>query len=274
MPSAPHERLYAHAELYAVAFSWRDVPAQCAFIERVFARHAGRAPLSVLELASGPSEHALVFAAAGLEATALDLSEGMLKYAAAQAERLDVALRCVRAPMTDFTLPRRVDLALCMIDSLSYLLDHDALKSHLTAVAEAVEPGGLYLIELAHPAGSFGLRETTEQSWETRDEARGVSVEMTFGLDDDVFDAVHQVRQTTVLLRATYDDGSPAVELRERCALRLWLYPELLAAITAHQEWDLVDTFGAFDERVALTHAAPAWRMILALQRRPLTPHL
>ena len=57
-----HERIYAAARYYDIAFAYRDFAEECDFLIRAAALHLGRDPSSVLELAAGlqsGSEHPL-----------------------------------------------------------------------------------------------------------------------------------------------------------------------------------------------------------------------
>ena len=57
-----HERIYAAARYYDIAFAYRDFAEECDFLIRAAALHLGRDPSSVLELAAGPANHAIELA--------------------------------------------------------------------------------------------------------------------------------------------------------------------------------------------------------------------
>ena len=48
--------------------------------------------------------------------------------------------------MEDFTTRGKFELAHCFISTFKYLLDEDAARAHLECVAEALVPGGLYVL--------------------------------------------------------------------------------------------------------------------------------
>lgn len=50
--------------------------------------------------------------------------------------------------MRSFELPERFSLAATLMDSTAHL-----------------EPGGLYVIEMAHPSNHFQMRSTTQSTW-------------------------------------------------------------------------------------------------------------
>ena len=77
-----HERIYAAARYYDIAFAYRDFAEECEFLTRAATPHLGRMPESVLELAAGPANHAIELARRGLAATALDREPAMVQYGA------------------------------------------------------------------------------------------------------------------------------------------------------------------------------------------------
>src|SRR5580700_850061 len=150
--------IYDEPEFYEAACAYRDVPAEVDALLRWSGRHRAPGsglPRSVLELAAGPAEHARNLARRGLEATALDLSPAMCARARDLAEAAGLKLTVVQADMRDFSLPGPFDLAITMLNSLCHLFSLDDMVRHLTAVGRHLDPGGLYITELAHPADFF-----------------------------------------------------------------------------------------------------------------------
>ena len=199
-----HHRIYEHARCYDVAFGFRDVAAECDTLAALAARHTGRPVTRMLELAAGPARHAREFARRGAAATALDASPAMLDYALERAAHHGVPLQALCADMCDFRLPQRVDLAVLLMDSASYLLDNDAVLRHLGCVAEALGDDGLYVLEMSHPRDAFGVGASANTQWTSEDD--GLRVDMRWGAAGDVFDPVTQVEDVTV----TMDWSAPA----------------------------------------------------------------
>lgn len=78
--------------------------------------------------------------------------------------------------MTDFRLGTEVDLAICMIDSISHLLDLDAMMAHLRAVRASVRPGGCYIVEGSHPAEYLSSTKRVTGTWDIERAGRRVDV--------------------------------------------------------------------------------------------------
>lgn len=260
--------IYEAARYYDIAFNWRDVPAECDFmLARYHAAH-GRAARSVVELACGPGRHARLFAARNLRSIGVDRSEAMLAYACQQpgGEDPDVSWLC--ADIRDFHLHAPVDLACCLMDSLSHLLTLDDLLTHLTCVAENMSAGGLYILEQSHPRDAFPDTEAgLTPEWEAEDESGEICVHTRWGEPDDPFDFTTQIGQLTVTMRAERE-GDELFYGQETIPSRLWLAGEMEAAVRAAGGWRLRERFGAMDSQVPWQSEPPAWRMVTILQKK------
>src|ERR1700760_541386 len=163
--------IYDQPELYELACAYRDVPAEADALLAWCATHHDGPVGSVLELAAGPAEHARELARRGLRAAALDRSAAMCAYAADRAAAGGVELDVVEADMRSFTVPGpdgtrfQFDLAVTMLNSACHLFTLDDLVRHLRAVRLQLAPGGLYIVELAHPADVFAPVPRTSSTW-------------------------------------------------------------------------------------------------------------
>jgi SAM-dependent methyltransferase len=190
--------MYDHAEAYEIAFSYRDFPAEVHALIAWTERHAGRTPASVLELAAGPADHAREFARRGIAATALDFSRPMCDYAARRAAEDGVAVDVVEGDMRNFDVGRRFDLIVLLLDSIGHLLTLDDAIANMKACTRHLAPGGVYIIDMAHPAETFAPASTTSYEWEA-DAPQG-HAHMQWGRPDDKFDPISQVVDVSVRL--------------------------------------------------------------------------
>ena len=288
--------IYDEPELYELACAYRDIPAEatvlltwCAIhFRRSAGEHTDSGVRSVLELAAGPAEHARELARRGLRAATLDLSPAMCGYAAAQAKAAGVDLQVVQGDMRGFVVtgpggtPVLFDAAITMLNSVCHLFTLDDLVRHLTAVRANLVPGGLYIVELAHPADFFGSVPRTSSEWTT--DAPGVHADVHWGGRTDQIDPLTQVTKEHMTITAAYDDGTIRT-VSDVVPNRFWTLTEFTAAIALSNaqsagpgaggasrpgapegRLDLVASYGDFDETTALD-APSAWRMILILRR-------
>ncbi|MBW8483227.1 class I SAM-dependent methyltransferase [Actinomadura parmotrematis] len=257
--------IYDDPAAYDLACSFREVPPEVAVLLSWCARHRpdGAPPVrSVLELAAGPAEHAREFARRGVAATALDLHPAMCAYAAERAAADGVALEVVRDDMTAFSLARRFDLVVTMLDSTSHLMTLDAFTAHLDRAAAHLADGGLYIVEMAHPRDRIGDAPSVSTSWTV--EGPGVRASVRWGEPDDRLDPVTQIAADRVTMTIT---GAGARVVEDVVPYRFWTATELAAAVRLSGALEVVAQYGDFGD-VALTDPH-AWRMITVLRPVP-----
>ncbi|WP_019633737.1 class I SAM-dependent methyltransferase [Actinomadura atramentaria] len=251
--------IYDDPWAYELACSFRDVEPEVEALLGWCAEH-GTGPVgSVLELAAGPAEHARAFARRGVAATALDLNPAMCAYAAKRAADDGVALDVVRADMTSFALGRRFDLVVTMLDSTSHLMTLDAFVAHLDRAAAHLAPGGLYVVEMAHPRDRLG-DPSVGNDWTV--ERDGVRARVRWGGPDDVLDPVTQIAPDRVAM--TIESGAEPRALHDVVPYRFWTATEVSAAVRLSGALEVVARYGDFRD-VDLSDP-DAWRMIVVLR--------
>ena len=111
----------------------------------------------VLDLATGTGSVALEFADRGCEVTGFDLSEPMLEQAAQQGGPTGRSRRVPRQrDLADFTLPAEFDFAVCLYDSLNYILDPDDLKQAFANIRHALQAERRLRVRREHRACAGG----------------------------------------------------------------------------------------------------------------------
>jgi SAM-dependent methyltransferase len=266
--------IYQEPELYQLACAYRDVPAEAAALLSWLDKHAklvgdGGVARSVLELAAGPAEHARELARRGLHSTALDFSPAMCAYAAGQAKAAGLELNVVEADMRDFRITgpdggqTRFDLAITMLNSVCHLFTLDDLVNHLSAVSAQLAPGGLYIVELAHPADFFSSAPRTSNEWTV--DSGGVRAQVRWGGRQDRIDPLTQITDEHMTIRATAEDGTIRT-VSDVVPNRFWTLTEFTAALRLAGGYELAASYGDFDDTTSLD-APTAWRMILILRR-------
>ena len=256
--------IYDEPELYEAACAYRDVPGEVSALLRWSEKHSNHGHHSVLELAAGPAEHSRELARRGLDATTVDLSPAMCARARELAAADNIALTVVQADMRDFSIPRQFDLAITMLNSLCHLLTLDDLLRHLACLARHVTPGGLYIIELAHPADFLAAERRTSSEWSS--EVDGGTVSVRWGGGSDEIDPITQITREHVRVTYTKRGGAGVRTVTDVVPNRFWTATELTAAIRLAGGFAVAARYGDFDADTAV-EAPDAWRMILVLRR-------
>ena len=129
-----------------------DTPQATDFLEEVDARHGNvkgvRGPRRVFEPACGSGRLVLEFARRGWRASGSDLSQPMLDYARERLDELGLTASLSLGDMADPRPRGRFQLAHCLVSTFKYLLEERQARGNLRGVAQALHPGGLYVLGL------------------------------------------------------------------------------------------------------------------------------
>ena len=136
-------RLYTDdVELYDLAFTW-DIEDEVSWLVERF----GPSCSTVLEPGSGTGRMLEALALRGLAPCGIDSSPAMVAFSRARLSEAGVHAGVMLADMTDFDVDMRFDAAVCPINTLSHLTEGE-LGSHLVLMAEHLEPGAHYLVQV------------------------------------------------------------------------------------------------------------------------------
>ena len=209
----------------------------------------------------------------------------MCSYAAAQAKAAGVDVHVVEADMRDFALtgpdgaPAAFDVAITMLNSVCHLFTLDDLVRHLTAVRAHLVAGGLYIVELAHPADFFAQVPRTSSEWTI--DAPGMHAEVRWGGRSDRIDPLTQVTNEHMTITATTDDGTIRT-VSDVVPNRFWTLTEFTAAIALANSPDPTGSVAlpallpgplADMSRKPLPGASSWWRpTATSTRQRPSTP--
>ena len=238
---------YSNAQAYDIAFSDRDFAAECNFLAyclKTFgAAEKPEEQNSFLELACGPGRHAQEFVARGWRAVGLDLSDDMLDYARSISKPSTQCVEWHAGDMCDYQLNAPVALAANLMESLSHLTSNEKVVAHLQAVSRNLIPGGIFVIEMAHPDTLW--RDSLPNSWHSKSVDSTIfagiaptEVHVLFGAADDPYDWVQQIWTVTTRLDI-HQQGAPSRSVESKFPHR-WYLPQELRA--------LIDLSGAFSK--------------------------
>jgi len=139
-------QLYDYPEYYEVAFSFRDIPRETAFLDECISRFSTIPVDRILEVACGTAPHAIELVKRGYSYCGLDVNRYMLDHARYKLRDIAKQAQLVLGDMVDFEIKGKVDFAYVMLGSL-YLSSSRETDSHFDSVARALNPGGLYLLD-------------------------------------------------------------------------------------------------------------------------------
>ena len=111
----------------------------------------GLRPKTVVDLACGTGSVTLRLAQRGLSVIGVDLSEDMLCVATSKLTEWENAPSFVCQDLTQLHLPKGVDLAVCALDSLDYIIDPEDCKKAIQQIYKVLNPGGCFIFDVNTP---------------------------------------------------------------------------------------------------------------------------
>ena len=162
MQNVPVTSLYECPEYYDILFGW-DRDAEAHAYDTALIDHGAPRGGRVLEVAAGTAQIGVRLAQIGWSVTALDVSDPMLAYATARAQSAGVRLATMTADMRFFARTDTFRAAINPMSSFRLLLEDADIGDHLNCIADALMPGGVYLIDIAF--GTEGTAESDLDEW-------------------------------------------------------------------------------------------------------------
>lgn len=181
---------YDYPRYYEIAFSYQDVKRQVDFFERVAKKFCKTDVKRFLDIGCGPSAQLREIARRGYEAVGLDINPKMLEHLNQKATEEGLKIETVHADMRNFKLKKSCDFAFTLSGSVNVNSNYGFLK-HLRCVANALNDGGVYLLENV----TIELKPHYREEWTMkRDE---IEVKTTF--ETTVIDVIEQISQEKLI---------------------------------------------------------------------------
>jgi hypothetical protein len=143
------------------------------------------------------------------------------------------------------------------------MLTDDDFVEHLQAVARNLTPSGIYIFEANHPRDRFGVGSSTKNEWESQRD--GITVRMSWGLDDLHFDPITQIADSTVRIEVDRNGKTETHEFTNTD--RTYTYHEFALLIEKSGAFEICEWLGALDPNQPLDNSKASWRMIPVLRK-------
>ena len=108
-------------------------------------------PRSAVDLACGTGSVTQLLARQGIPTIGVDLSEDMLTQAQLKTADLDNPPWFICQSLDKLKLYKAVDLAVCALDSLDYIIDPRQCRQAIHRIFRALNPGGLFIFDVNTP---------------------------------------------------------------------------------------------------------------------------
>jgi len=156
--------VYSRADIYDILFGW-DRSAEFLFVDGVFQRWGLSLGDRLLEVACGTGVCSRHLEILGWEMEGLDLSPAMVEAFNRRSRTAGLRMVAHLGDMTKFRLATTFDGAYCPLGSIGLLGEDERVLGHLKAMASALRPEGLYLIDLGLNEKGTSPQDLSQVDW-------------------------------------------------------------------------------------------------------------
>lgn len=154
--------IYDYPKYYDLIFG-SDCQAEMNFLQDCFSCFADRKVKKLFEPACGTGRLMVRFAKLGFQISGNDLNEKAIDFCNRRLEKYGFAPTGFVADMCDFQLKKPADAAFNTINSFRHLEKPELAQAHMRCMADAVAPGGLYILGLHLTPATEA--EVVEETW-------------------------------------------------------------------------------------------------------------
>lgn len=139
-----------HAEIYDLLYAEKRYESETNFVYQQLKKYVDKVA-TVLETACGTGNHAFFFEQLRLKITALDVSESMVAQAQQKALERHSTIDFKVGDMRQLpTFATAFDAAVCLFNSIGYLLENQEINDFLNGVQRNLKAGGIFVFEFWH----------------------------------------------------------------------------------------------------------------------------
>jgi SAM-dependent methyltransferase len=230
------ESIYDYPLYYDILFSW-DRTDEADFYAKAFERYGAAQGARVAEIACGSGQVARLLARRGWCVTGVDNRQPMLDFLQQQARADGSNVEVVCADMESFSIEEPFAAAFNPMSSFRLLTNDAAVDAHLRAMATALRPGGVYVLDMSFTKRGVAAYDTTSESWTMQ--RADITVE---GTDAGVIVDDRGVRRTLAWGAETHLRSYTYAEFAERVRA-----VSSFSIVTCYQEVKGADDISRFD---------------------------
>ncbi len=234
------ENWYDYPQYFDLVFR-DETDLEVKFFQAAFAEHASGPVRRLLEPGCGGGRLVVDLAARGYDVVGLDVSKPSLAYLRNRLRRRKLSAELIHGDMACFTLDQPVDAAFCTFNTFRHLLTEQDAVNHLHCVAQALRPGGIYILGF-HIIPLDADEECTER-WKARHGGTEVSVTLAVR-DFDRASRREQMRATLTAKRtATARVEARTIRCQSNFDLRLYTVPQVQRMFDKVEAFEIAEIY-------------------------------
>lgn len=136
-----------NADEYLQVYKHRDEAEAISLLELIFTVLKKEEIKTVLDMACGSGRHAIQFARLGLDVTAVDLSENLLKEACRNAKTAAVDIEFIQSDIRKFNPSKKYDLAVNLFTSIGYFDDDEENLNVIKKAYNCLSANGFFILD-------------------------------------------------------------------------------------------------------------------------------
>ena len=151
---------------------------------------------------------------------------------------------------------------------MAHLKTNEDVVLCFESINNALNNGGVLILELPHPTELFTIVDCTKNDWEVPiedDQGNESLLSIVWGDENDKFNPISQIRDLSVQMSLTDSDGNILKSVKEEVPMRLFTAQEI-ACLAKLAGFEVVAMFGALDDEVKVD-ADEAFRMVCILRK-------
>lgn len=253
--------IYDYPKYYDLIFG-SDCAAEMDFLFECFEVYADRKVKRLFEPACGTGRLMVRFAKQGYEVAGNDLNEKAIDFCNKRLEKNDFPATAFVGDMCQFQVDKPFDAAFNTINSFRHLETAEQAENHLSAMADAIAPGGLYVLGL-HLSPEAGAT-VEEESWSA---SRG-----TLTVDTHMWLVHRDLDSRFETYGMKYEVTTPSGQsvLEDQFNFRTYTHNDILDLIETEDRWEVAEVFDfAYDILQPVELDEETEDVVFILRRKP-----
>lgn len=232
--------LYYYPEYYEIIFGNRNFKKECKFIAELIKKHSKIKVNSILDIACGTGPHIIELSKLDFKIAGLDISDKMLSIVDKNLKGNSNYLGTYKRDMASFSIPSKFDSCICMVNSLEILTKNKQFTSHFNSVANCLNPGGLYIIELDNPS----FISKSEEIKEYKKSFKKGKININLIYKKYPFDFVNSLEKNELIVEI--NDNGKILKIVDNSPVRRLTLSDIESFIKLNNKFEIVDILGDF----------------------------